>query len=103
MTTGSKKSVAKGSNRSLVSSPNRKPRTTTQWRTIENTDLNVDDARTNADVTRDEDAVGTEREQNDSAVPVNDARSVNETSVEEEQDREALRKMEDNHPDEALN
>jgi hypothetical protein len=100
MKTASKKSVnAKTSPASL--STRRKPKTS-QRKTIESTDLNVDDERTNADVSREENYTDDERDQKDST-PVNDSRSIQDTSVEEEQDREVLRKMEDNHPDEALN
>lgn len=100
MRTESKKSAHAKASRSKLSTG--KIPGTTQRKTIESTDLNVDDERTNADISQEKNYADNETNQKDST-PVNDSRSTNDTSVEEEQDREALRKIEDNHPDEAMN
>ena len=66
-------------------------------KSIENTDLNIDEAeRTNAYREEDWDTKNSEP----SNTPDNN--NVEDTSIEEEQDREALRKMEDAHPDDIM-
>jgi hypothetical protein len=61
-------------------------------KSIENRDLNTDkDQRTNAS-----------REEDWDVTKTSDNRSVNDTSIEQEEDREKRRKQEGSHPDEFL-
>ncbi|MEO8471172.1 MAG: hypothetical protein ABI477_03225 [Chryseolinea sp.] len=101
MKTASKKTLGSKTLGSTLSIT-KKPKTDPQ-KNIENTDLNVDDERTNADVGSENSYTNNSETQQKNVPPVIDPRTTEDTSVEEEQDREALRKMEDNHPDEMLN
>lgn len=66
------------------------PRKNAPRKSIENRDLNTDDDQT----------TNAAREEDWDTTKTSDSRSVSDTSVEEEGDREAKRKNEDNHPEE---
>ena len=94
MKTQTKKSTGRAASAKTKRGPKAKdsPR-----KSIENTDLNTEDAyRTNASLDEDLNTKNTEP----SNTPDNN--SEQDTSVEAEQDREALRKMEDANPDEIM-